>query len=76
MLLIYYNIQDDKTYSYFCEFDITRVLGESNKFGDVLVGLYVWDDLEHRVIPYPNGSIALHNTWLRYQKNKKREEVS
>ena len=70
MLLIYYNILEEKTYQYIYTFDISRVLGEKNVFGDVLVGLYVYDLLENKIIPYRSSSIALLDTYIRYEKIK------
>ncbi len=58
MLLIYFNVYDETTYYYLSQFDSSKFLGESNCFGDILVGLFLVDEVSHKLVPYHSCYMA------------------
>lgn len=58
MLLIYFNIESESTYYYLSPFDSSKILGESNKFGDILIGLFLLDEFEYKLIPFSSSWFA------------------
>lgn len=73
MILIYFNVHDETTYYYLSKFDSSKVLGESNKFGDILVGLFLVDEINHKLVPHNSGYMAelLYINGYYLEKEKK-----
>ena len=70
MLLIFYDIKTESYFSYISRFDSTKYVGESNKFGSILVGLYLIDYLENKLVPYNNGWFAELDYLNRYNNRE------
>lgn len=70
MLLIYYDIKTESYFSYISRFDSSKKVGESNKFGSILVGLYLIDYLENKLVPYKNGWFAELDYLNRYNNRE------
>lgn len=66
MLLVYFDIDTESYFSYLSRFDSSKFLGESNKFGSILVGLFLLDYLEYKLIPYKSGWYAEYDYINRY----------
>lgn len=72
MILTYFDINEEKTFTYVCPFDKSKILGERNKFNQVLVGLQVYDHLENKILSYDSGNRCLLDTNIRYWKKERR----
>lgn len=70
MILTYFDINTRKTFTYVSSFDKSKILGEKNKFNQVLVSLQVYDYLDKKIISYSSGNKCLLDTWIRYWKKK------
>lgn len=68
MILVYFDVDSETTFCYLSRFDSSKFLGESNKFGSILIGLFLVDYLEYRLIPYRTGWNAEFDYRLRYDK--------
>lgn len=75
MLLVYYDIKTESYFSYLSRFDSRKKVGETNKFGSILVGLYLIDHLENKLIPYSNGWFAELDYNNRYELLRNRKEI-
>lgn len=73
MILIYFDVNEEITFTYVAPFDKSKFLGESNKFGNVLVGLHVYDHLDKRIISYESANKCLLNTNIRYWEKERKE---
>lgn len=74
MILTYFDVEEEVTFTYVMPFDKSRILGESNKFGEVLVGLHVYDHLEHKILASESGWRYLFNVNLRYWEKQRKEK--
>lgn len=74
MILVYYNLETESTYYYLSRFDSNKVVGESNKFGDVLLGLYLVDLVKYKLTPFREGGLAELIYKLDYVPKKDRKE--
>lgn len=74
MLLVYFDIHTESYFSYLSRFDSSKVLGESNKFGSILIGLFLVDYLEYKLIPYKSSFSAELDYKNRYNLRNRKEE--
>lgn len=70
MILVYFDIETETTYSYLSSFDSSKFLGESNDFGSILIGLLLVDYLEYKLIPYNSSFSAELDYVIRYSLKK------
>ena len=70
MVLVYYSIEMNSTYYYLGRFGDERVLGEKNNFGEVLIGLFLVDRLENKLVPYKNSWFAELSYKEEYERRK------
>lgn len=71
MVLIYFNPSDHSTYYYLSRFDSSKVVGECNKFGDILIGLFLLDYIDNKLVSYRSSFSAEINYMIKYNKSKK-----
>lgn len=72
MLLIYFDTKTESYFSYIIRFDSSKIVGQSNKFGSILVGLYLIDYLENKLVPYNSGWFAELDYRNRYEEERRR----
>ena len=75
MILIYFNIDEHCYYYYLSKFDSSKIVGETNKFGDILIGLYLLDYLEYKLVPYRSSFSAEIDYNMRYNMKKEKERL-
>ena len=75
MILTYFDIIEEKIYTYISPFDKSKILGERNKFNQVLVGLQVYDHLENKIISYDSANRCLLDTNIRYFQKERKENA-
>lgn len=73
MLLVYFDTKKEEYFYYLSGFDDSKFLGETNKFGDVLIGLFVFD-FKHRLKAYRSSFQARLLTMIDYEEQKNRKE--
>lgn len=52
LLLIFFDLKKNETFCFVSRFDNQRVVGESNIFGDILIGLFLINRLRYILVPY------------------------
>lgn len=75
MILTYFDIIEEETYTYISPFDKSKILGERNNFNQVLVGLQVYDHLENKIISYESANRCLLDTNIRYFQKERKENA-
>lgn len=73
MILAYFDINEEITIIYVSPFDKSRFLGERNNFNQVLVGLYVYDHLDSKILSFESANRCLLNTSIRYWEKERVE---
>ena len=58
MILIYFNYHDNSYYYYLSRFDSSKIVGEDNNFGDILIGLYLVDYIDNKLVSYKSSFSA------------------
>lgn len=58
MLLIYIDIRDFSTYCYKSQFDSSKVVGEQNVWGDILIGLFLIYRLRYKLVSFRSSWFA------------------
>ncbi len=73
MILVWFSSETETTLCYLSQFDGSLQVGEKNKFGDVLIGLFLVDRLENKLIPYRTSFFAELSLHERYEELKEKE---
>lgn len=58
LLVIFFDFDKEETYCYRARFDCNLVVGDSNSWGDVLIGLFLIYYLRQELIPYRSNWFA------------------
>lgn len=66
MFLIYFDTDTEKSYMYCTTLDKYRMLGEINRFCEVLTGLYIYDHITNNIVGHYDSSIFMWG--LKFRK--------
>lgn len=66
MFLTYFDTNTEKSYMYYTSLDKYRMLGETNRFNEVLTGLYIYDHVTNCIVAHYDSSVFMWG--LKFRK--------
>lgn len=70
MLLIFYDPFDETYFAYKSQYDSSKEVGLTNNFGDICVGIFVYDIITNHLVSYLSSFDAELFTKLNYNASR------